>query len=109
MILVCVHMLSPFSYVRLCATPWTVARQAPLCMGFSRQEYWSGVTCPPPRNLLDPGIEPTSFTSPALQAYSLLLSYGGSPHPQGPNLECERCGYLTYPTYFLPDYGLFLN
>jgi len=41
-------------------TPWTVAHQAPLPMGFPRQEYWSGLTFPPPGNLPDPGIEPTS-------------------------------------------------
>ena len=48
----------------LFATPWTVARQAPLSMGFSRQEYWSGLPFPPPGDLPNPGIEPTS---PALQ------------------------------------------
>ena len=42
------------------ATLWTVARQAPLSMGFSRQEYWSALPCPPPRDLHDPGIEPAS-------------------------------------------------
>jgi len=46
--------------------PWTVARQAPLFMGFSRQEYWSRLPCPPPGHLPDPGIEPTSLMSPAL-------------------------------------------
>ena len=51
------------------ATPWTVARQAPLSMGFSRQEYWSGLPFPSPGDLPDPGIEPWS---PALQADSLL-------------------------------------
>ena len=50
------------------ATPWTVACQAPLFMGFSRQEYWSGLTCPPPGDLPDPGIKPRS---PPLQADSL--------------------------------------
>ena len=49
-------------------TPWTVARQAPLCMGFSRQEYWSGLPFPSPGDLPSPGIEPRS---PALQADSL--------------------------------------
>ena len=49
-------------------TPWTVARQAPLSMGFSRKEYWSGLSCPPPGDLPDPGIE---HRSPALQAASL--------------------------------------
>ena len=52
--------------VQLFATPWTVARQAPLSMGFSRQEYWSGLPCPPPGDLPDPGIEPASPVSPAL-------------------------------------------
>ena len=48
------------------ATPWTVACQAPLSMGFSRQEYWNGLPCPPPGDLPDPGIEPASHVSLAL-------------------------------------------
>ena len=59
-------MISCFSHVQPCATLWTVAHQAPLSMGFSRQEYWSGVPCPPPGDLPDPGIELESLTSPAL-------------------------------------------
>ena len=59
-------MLCHFSHVRLCATPWMVAHQAPLSMGFSRQEYWSGLPFPPPEDLPFPGIEPTSLKSPAL-------------------------------------------
>ena len=47
-------------------TLWTVALQAPLSMEFSRQEYWSGLPHPPPGDLLNPGIEPASPTSPAL-------------------------------------------
>ena len=47
------------SRIRLFVTPWTVARQAPLSMGFSRPEYWSGLPCPPPEDLSNPGIEPT--------------------------------------------------
>ena len=46
--------------------PWTVACQAPLSMGFSRQEYWSGLPCPPPEDLPASGIEPASLTSPVL-------------------------------------------
>ena len=46
-------------------------QQAPLSMGFSRQEYWGGLPCPPPRNSPDPGIKPTSPVSPALQKDSL--------------------------------------
>ena len=56
-------MLSHFSCVRLFATPETIACQAPLSMGFSRQEYWSGLPCPPPGDLPDPGIEPKPLTS----------------------------------------------
>ena len=52
--------LSRFSHVRLCATPWTVARQAPLSIGVSRQEYWSGLPFPPSEDLPNPGIEPAS-------------------------------------------------
>ena len=55
-----------FSRVWLCATLWTVARQAPLSIGFSRQDYWSVLPYPTPRDLLDPGIESTSLMSPAL-------------------------------------------
>ena len=59
--LVPVSVLSPFSRVQLFATLWTVAHQAPLSTGFSRQEYWSGLPFPSPGDLPDPGIEPTSF------------------------------------------------
>ena len=59
-------VLSRFSCVRLFATPWTVARQAPLSMGFSRQEHWSGLPCPPPGDPPNPGIEQASLMSPAL-------------------------------------------
>ena len=59
-------MLSCFSHVQLFVTPWTVALQAPLTVGFSRQDYWSGLPCPLPGDLPDPGIEPASLVSPAL-------------------------------------------
>ena len=55
-----------FSRVQLFVTLWTVALQAPLSMGFSRQEYWSGLPCRPPGDLPNPGIEPMSLTSSAL-------------------------------------------
>ena len=58
-----VAMLGRFSRARLCATPGTVACQAPLSMGFSRQEYWRGVPRPPPGDLPNSGIEPTSYIS----------------------------------------------
>ena len=56
-------MLSHLSHVRLFEAPWTVARQAPLPMEFSRQEYWSGLPFPTPGDLLDPGIKPVSLMS----------------------------------------------
>ena len=64
------------SRVRLFATPWTVAHQAPPSMGFSRQEYWSGLPFPSPGDLPDPGIEPRS---PALQADALTSEPPGKP------------------------------
>ena len=54
------------SHVPLFVTLWTVARQAPLSMGFPRQGCWSGLPFPPPGHLPDPGIEPASLASPAL-------------------------------------------
>ena len=62
----CACVLSSFSRVQLCASPWTVARQPPLSMGFSRQDYWSGLPCPPPGDLPNPEIKPASLTPPAL-------------------------------------------
>ena len=59
------HVKSPPSS-RLSATPWTLARQAPLSTVFCRREYWSGLPCPPPGDLPNPGIETASLKSPAL-------------------------------------------
>ena len=72
-------MLSRFSYVLLFAILWTIARQTPLSMGFSRQEYWSGLPCLSPGDFPDPEIEPMSPVSPELQADSLPLSHWESP------------------------------
>ena len=58
---VCVRVLSHFSFIWLFATPWNVAHQAPLFMGFSRQEYWNGVRFPIPGDLPNPGIQPASL------------------------------------------------
>ena len=67
------------SRVRLFATPWTVAQQSLLSMGFSRRECWSGLPFPPPEDLLNPGTEPKSPVSPALQADSLPAELSGKP------------------------------
>ena len=65
-LLLLVYMSQVASVISNSATPWTVARQAPLSMGFSRQEHWSGLPGLAPGDLPDPGIEPTSLTSLAL-------------------------------------------
>ena len=70
------HERELLSRVRLFPTPWTVARQAPLSNGFSRQEYWSGLPCPPPGDRPDPGIQPGS---PALSAESSPSEPPGKP------------------------------
>ena len=80
----CACVLSCFSSVRLFATLWTVAHQAPLAMGFPRQEHWNGLPCPPPGDLVDPGIEPTSLASPALAGGFVTAE------PQGRTEEGKR-------------------
>ena len=71
--------MSVLSRVRFFATLWTVAHQAPLAMGFSRQEYWSGLPFPSPGHLPNPGIEPTST---AFQADALTSEPPGTPKIQ---------------------------
>ena len=78
----CIHLMqvracirAKLLQLRLTMTLWTVVHQAPLSMGFSRQEYWSGLPCPPPGDLPDPGIKSTSPVAPDLQAISLSLSH----------------------------------
>ena len=73
---VCVQSLTS---VGLFVTLWTVAHQAPLFMGFSRQKHWSGLPFPSTGHLPHPGMEPASPESPALQADSKPLSHQGSP------------------------------
>ena len=70
------QVLSHFSHVQLVATLWTVDHQAPLSMGFSRQEYWSGLPCPPPGDLPNLGIEPRS---PTLHVDALSSEPPGNP------------------------------
>ena len=74
-----VCVLSCFSCVWLFVTPWTVASQAPLSMRLSRQEYWSGLPCPPPGHISDPGIEPKFLMSASLAGNSLPLAVPGKP------------------------------
>ena len=67
-------LLSRFSCVRLCVTPWTVACQAPLSMGFSRQEYWNHLPCPISGDLPDLGIKPAFLIPPALAGRFFTIS-----------------------------------
>ena len=87
-------MLSLFSHVRLLVTLWTVAQQASLSMGFSRQEYWSGLPCPPAGDLPDPGIEPASLMSPAL-AHGFFITSTTWEAPKVANKHIKN-----YPTSF---------
>ena len=75
--------------------PWTVAHEAPLSVGFSRQEYWSGLPCPPPGDLPYPGIEPVSFTSPAL-AGGFFTTSATWEAPLKPHTKCNSaiCYFL---------------
>ena len=66
-------LLRRFSHVRLFVTPWTVACQTLLSMGFSRHEYWNGLPCLPPGDLPNPGIKPVSLTSPTWAGGTLPL------------------------------------
>ena len=87
------RMCCVLSHVQLFATPWTGARQAPLSMGFSRQEYWSGLSFPPLGDLPNPGVEPISLAYPAMVGRSFTTVPPGKPiHPSGLplNLTPER-------------------
>ena len=76
----CVCVLS---WVRLFATPCAVAHQAPLSMGFLRQEYWSGLPFPTPGDLPNPGIKPTSLVFPALRGGFFTTALPGKPMKSG--------------------------
>ena len=72
-------MLSHFSHIQLFATPWTVACQPPLAIGFSRQKYWTGLPCSLPGDLPDPGIKPVPFICPAVAGVFFTTSTPGKP------------------------------
>ena len=91
------------------ATPWMVARQAPLSMGFPRQEYWNGFPFPPPGNLPDAGIKPTSPVSPALQVGSLPLSYLESLPWTSPRAQFTSLHFIQiFPNLLYTAFWLFL-
>ena len=75
-------MHSHFSYLQLFVPAWAVASQAPLSFWFFRQEYWSGLPCPPPGDFPHPAIEPISPATPTQQAGSLSTEPPGKPHEE---------------------------
>ena len=87
-------MESRFSRVQLFVTPWTTARQVPRSMGFSRQEYCSGLPLPPPGDLPDPGTKPESLISPALAGRFFTTSVTWEA-PTVRNLQLESSPRLT--------------
>ena len=88
-------MLNRFSHVWHFVTLWTVAHQAPLSVGFSRQEYWSGLLCPPPGDLPDSGVETKSLLSPALASRFFTTSATWEAHSLqfGSNKTLSFCSY----------------
>ena len=79
------YVPSNFSHSQLFATLWTVAHQSPLSVGFSRQEYWSGLPCPPPGDLPHPGTDPESLMSPALAGGFFITST---------TWEAQKCAHV---------------
>ena len=96
-------VLSHFGRVQPCVTPWTAAHPAPLSMGVSRQEYWSGLPCPPAGDLPNPGAESTSLMSPALAVSSSSLVPPGKPVQHGSHMGKKDVKYINH---FCIDYAL---
>ena len=110
----CVHG-QWLSHVQLFATTWIVARQAPLSIRFSRQEYWSGLPFPSPGDLPDPGIEPVSLASPAWAGVFFTSEPPGKPrklhlHHSNPGNNQSKITYFLHVLYrnvlFLPIFYL---
>ena len=89
------------THVWLFTTLWTAACQAPLSMGFSRQEYYSGLLFPPPGDFSNPGIKPSSPVAPALQADSLLLRPLGKPREPLKQVHEEACASMLISSLFV--------
>ena len=92
------QVLNCFRHVPLFVCPWTVAHQAPLSIGFSRQEHWSGLPCPPPGDLPDPGIQPASVCLLHWQVRPLPVVPPGKPcGPRPPLNHFARPGWMARP------------
>ena len=98
--------MKSLSRVQLFATPWAVAHQAPLSMGFSRQEYWSGLPFPSPGDLPNPGIEPGS---PALQADALFSEcYQGLRQEKRMRIRGLGEGFVSSSAEWRPKISIFI-
>ena len=98
-----VYVISHFSHVHLFVTlwMWIIAHQAPLCMGFSRQEYWNRLPCPPRGDFPNPGIEPASLLSPALAGRFFTTVPPGKPSSEsifGLSHDPPMCVPASQPT-----------
>ena len=102
-------MVNHFSHVQLFETLWTVARQASLSMGFSRQEYWSGSLYPPPGDLSDTGVEPASLTFPtlAVKFFTTSTTWGNSAAAAAAAKLFQSCLTLCDPVDGLPPGSLY--
>ena len=98
-----------FSHVQLFVTSGTIARQAPLSMGFSRLEYWCGLPCPPPGDRPNPGIKPMSLMPPALAGRFLTTEPPGEPQieallaPKGKDTNQHLLGTSGLPCWLYPQ------
>ena len=104
-------VLGHFSRVRLFATLWTVAHQDPLSMGFSRQEYWNGLSCPPPGDLPNPRIEPASLMSPTLTGeFFTGTTYGRIHHflPDGFNWALDLLTLMLWSLISQIQSGIYI-
>ena len=91
-------VLSHFSHVQLFVTLWTIAHQTPLSVGFSRQEYWSGLLFPSPGDIPNPGIEPASLVSPALAVgfFTTSATWEAQQGTESTLEEWTRCYYYPF-------------
>ena len=96
-----------FSHDPLFVTLWTIACWAPLSMGFSRHKYWSGLPCPPPGDLPDPGIKPTFLTCPALGGFFTTNATGKAHVIPYHNISCILHSSLSSIGCKLPENSVY--
>ena len=112
----CVRALSGTQSCPTLCNPWAVAQQAPLSIEFSRQEYWSGLPCPPPGDLPDPGIKPASPASPELTGRFFTTAPPGKSiclvttlQLEGPELQSRSKAASLHLSFFICKMGMMLG